>query len=284
MPGIEDIIRSRYSCRSYNGQPFSEDDRRALNELAAERHTGPFGGGARFILVAAGSSDGGELKGLGTYGFIRNPAAFLIGVIDREKMNLEDFGYLTETLILRATEIGIGTCWLGGSFNKSSFVSRASLSESEMIPAVVAAGYAADKKTLTDRVIRRAAGSDNRKQGSELFFERGMSPLLIEPGSGYGTALEMVRLAPSASNKQPWRIIRDGDSRFHFFLERTPGYYKRNSSVVNADLQRVDMGIAMCHFELYAKDKKLQGEWSVEKPVAIKTPASFEYTVSWNCR
>ena len=68
----------------------------------------------------------------------------------------------------------------------------------------------------------------------------------------------MVRLAPSASNRQPWRIIA-GRSRkdFHFFLERTPGY--NNNRFVKSDLQRVDMGIAMCHFELAMKESGFNG-------------------------
>ncbi len=280
MPGIEDIIRARHSCRSYSERPLSDDDRMALSELAARKMTGPFGGEARFILVAAGSSDGGELKGLGTYGFIRNPAAFIIGVLDKKNMNLEDFGYLAESIILRATEMGLGTCWLGGSFSKSSFAARSGISADEIIPAVVAAGYAADKKTLTDRIIRRTAGSDNRKQRGEIFFGSDLSPLHIDFETGFGAAMEMVRLAPSASNKQPWRIIRESDSRFHFFMERTPGYYKKNSAVVNADLQRVDMGIAMCHFELFAKEKNLKGRWINEPPSGINIPAAWEYTIT----
>ena len=33
-----------------------------------------------------------------------------------------------------------------------------------------------------------------------------------------------------------------------------------------ADLQRVDMGIAMCHFELAARERGLAGRWVVEQP------------------
>lgn len=48
-----------------------------------------------------------------------------------------------------------------------------------------------------------------------------------------------------------------------------------------ADLQRVDMGIAMCHFELTARELGLTGHWAVSEP-DIKKPDGFtEYTASW---
>jgi len=92
-----------------------------------------------------------------------------------------------------------------------------------------------------------------------------------------------VRWAPSASNKQPWRLLRSGET-WHFYLQRTKGYGK-GSSVFSllrlADLQRVDMGIAMCHFELAARERGLAGRWVVEQPALDTSAEGLEYTVSW---
>jgi hypothetical protein len=55
-----------------------------------------------------------------------------------------------------------------------------------------------------------------------------------------------VRIAPSASNKQLWRVVKDGPC-WHIFLQRTPGY-RRDPSKTLLDLcdrQRLDLGIAM---------------------------------------
>jgi nitroreductase len=94
----------------------------------------------------------------------------------------------------------------------------------------------------------------------------------------------MVRLGPSASNKQPWRVMKNGDS-WHFFLARTRGYgqgrFRRTGRA--ADMQRLDMGIAMCHFELAARELGLDGRWVTTVPV-IDPPAIddlTEYTASW---
>jgi len=56
--------------------------------------------------------------------------------------------------------------------------------------------------------------------------------------------LEMVWLGPSASNKQPWRVLKANEV-LHFYLQYTASYEK-----MPYDIQRCDMGIAMAHFEL----------------------------------
>ena len=62
----------------------------------------------------------------------------------------------------------------------------------------------------------------------------------------------MVRLAPSAVNKQPWRVIVK-DNVVHFYLKRSKGFGREGS----LDMQMIDMGIALCHFTLVAKERNL---------------------------
>ena len=58
----------------------------------------------------------------------------------------------------------------------------------------------------------------------------------------------MVRLAPSAVNKQPWRLLLK-DNVVHFYLKRSKGFCHEGK----LDMQMIDMGIALCHLELAAK-------------------------------
>ncbi len=93
----------------------------------------------------------------------------------------------------------------------------------------------------------------------------------------------MLRLAPSASNRQPWRVIQDG-ACYHFYLQRTPGYGRGTLTFTLlglADLQRVDIGIAMCHFELAARELGLEGQWVVDEPDLPKPGETIEYVVTW---
>ncbi len=286
MINVEEIVRKRYSCRSYTGEPLSRDHLRALEGFVSDAGGSPFGNIPRFAVVSAEPGDAESLKGLGTYGFIRKPSGFIIGAAKNAEMAFEDYGYLMEKIILHATGLGIGTCWLGGSFKRSAFSARIGAGADETIPAVASLGYIADRKTLTDTLVRANAGSAKRKDRTELFFEAsegGIRPL--PSGQACDIPLEMVRLAPSASNKQPWRIIKeDGKNRFHFYLERTGSYTVTLKLLKLADLQRVDIGIAMCHFELAARAKGLEGEWVRNNPDFASADSGWKYVATWNGR
>ncbi|MBI5531900.1 MAG: nitroreductase [Deltaproteobacteria bacterium] len=276
-----DAMARRYSCRTCDKTPISAADRHALESAIGKRRVGPFGTQARFQLLAATPEDSGALKGLGTYGFVRNPAGFLLGATGRGPRSLEDFGYLMEGCILDATILGIGTCWLGGTFTRSRFAEKLALGDEEM-PAVVAVGYPAAKRGWIDRLIRRGDSADRRMPWEKLFFDGDAAVALSRDAAGKLTqAIEMVRRAPSASNCQPWRIVKQG-SFYDFHLLRTPGYRERNKTLFGiADMQRVDMGIAMCHLELGARELGLTGRW-IERSEQDRTSfPGAEYTVSF---
>ena len=277
------IIKQRYSCRTYRPDPLDKDTRRQLMDYAAGVQWGPLGSRARFELIAASENDPKALRSLGTYGFIKGASGYIVGAIKESRYNLEDFGYLLELIILYATDLGLGTCWLGGTFTKSSFARKISAQESELVPGVASLGYIAKKPRQIESILRRKDGTDRRLPWERLFFDREFNePLPQERLGKYGKALEMVRLSPSASNRQPWRVVRVGNA-WHFYLQRTPGY--RESPLVRlttvADLQRMDMGIAMSHFELTAGELGLDGHWQNRDPKIERPDDLTEYTVSW---
>jgi nitroreductase len=280
---ISEIIRQRFSCRRYLDVPLDESKRKQIQVFIDSLPAGPFGSRPRFRLVAASGQDRAALRGLGTYGFIRGASAFVIGAAKPDGKWLEDFGFLMEYIILYLTNLGLGTCWLGGSFTRSTFAAKISLKDDEHIPAVTATGEIADTGKARRGLIRRYARGERRLLWDRLFFDRGFDHPLSSTDAGADLlALEMVRLAPSASNKQPWRVVRDEDA-FHFHLQRTPGYRESLLKKVLGifDLQRVDMGIALCHFALTQAELGRKGEWR-EGPPPIETSDPLrEYTASW---
>ena len=280
---ITEIIPQRFSCRTYLETPIDEGTRQRLLDFMDTRQSGPFGSRPRFGLAAATEQERGALRGLGTYGFIRGASGFILGAAEAAEKGLEDYGYSLERIILFATDLGLGTCWLGGTFTQSSFARKIALTGDEVMPAVAAIGYIADPEKARNGLIRQFADAQHRLPWARLFFERQFGlPLRREDSGEYAAPLEMVRLAPSASNKQPWRIVRDS-SAWHFYLGRTPGYRQGFFQVLLnlVDLQRIDLGIAMCHFELTAREAGLQGEWAIEEPEIEKPDGMTEYTVSW---
>jgi nitroreductase len=279
---ITEIIRARSSWRSYDGRPLEPEDRARLEEFVAALGPGPFGGRVRLALVEASAGAIAELKKLGTYGMVRGARTFLAGAIKQAPMDIEDYGYVLERAVLYATALELGTCWLGASFNRSAFARAVALAEDETLPAVSPVGYVASSRTAVDAVTRFFARAKKRKPWRELFFDGAFGrPLSREAAGPYADVLAMVRLGPSASNRQPWRLLRDDRGAFHLFLRRTPGYNSKLINVAGGDLQRVDMGLACCHFELAARELGLAGKWEVLAPPKIDLPARTTYVASW---
>lgn len=279
---ITEIIKQRFSSRAYIEKPIEAKTQQWLTEALASLPSAPGGTAARFELAAATEQDRNLLKGLGTYGFIRGATGFIVGAAGPGEKNLEDYGYLMERAVLHATDLGLGTCWLGGSFTKSNFARKISAAREEIVPAVAATGYMAEADAGQD-VIRLRVGGNRRLAWESLFFDEKFGAPLSAPAAGrYATPLEMLRLGPSASNKQPWRIVRAGQA-WHFYMQRTPGYrdgFLQRLMKVD-DIQRLDMGIAMCHFELTAREMGLNGHWNIQEPDLGKPDALTEYTASW---
>lgn len=297
---ITEVIAQRYSCRTYDGRPIARETRQKLEAFLASQTAGRLGTPLRMALLAASEGERDALRGLGTYGIIRGPTGFLVGAVGQGPKNMEEFGYALEHAVLLATDLGLGTCWLGGTFTRGSFAARLelragdSMHAGEAMPAVVSVGYIADKRSLVDSLMRRGARSATRLPWERLFFDgRFGVPLAREQAGAYAAPLEMLRLAPSASNKQPWRVVRDGsaspqlrrdahDAAWHLYLQRTPGYGQiRVGALRVGDLQRVDVGIAMCHWELTAQESGLQGEWAFQEPAVEKPDGWTVYVATW---
>lgn len=271
---IIELIKTRTSSRSYDER---ELDAASLQELKGyiEEINQQKQIKARFQLVQNNSTDAGKSKKLGTYGFISGAHSFLVGIADKDEKDTVTFGYLFEKIVLCTTDLGIQTCWLGGTFKKGDFEQNVSLSGNEIIPIVSPIGYKKEKPRAFESAMRAVIGADKRKPWSELFYETdGSVPLTENSAAQYAVPLEMVRLGPSASNKQPWRVVR-GENAFHFFLCRTKGY-----GVAGFDIQKNDCGIAKCHFELSANELGLKGSW--QEVTNISTPAEWEYITTWS--
>ena len=275
-PTLAGAIRIRVSCRTYDGRVPDEKTKERLRTFFRGNASGPFGNALRFELIDLTEAERAELKSLGTYGVVRGASLFIAGAVRKGPRAMEDYGYGMERNVLFATSLGLGTCWLGGTLNRAGFSRKIGLAAGELMPAVSPVGYPAGKRSLTDRAFRFMAKSDRRKPWTELFFDdRPGTPLAKERAGALGEALEAVRIGPSASNRQPWRIVREGAS-FHLFLQRTPGYDRMTGEV---RLQEVDMGIALCHFEAAARESGIPGNWTEAKPAF--EPGKMEYVLSW---
>lgn len=266
----------RVSVRTYDDREFDAELKSRAQSVLSETKQGFFHTLPRFALIERRETERNKRVKLGSYGFIKGARYYVAGAVERSPKAEIDFGFALEKIILELTKMGLGTCWLGGTFSRGQFGKALELSNREFIPAVASVGFPAERR-IFEKFVRWNAKSDSRIPWQNLFFEEDFAKSLDKelPGA-YAEALEMVRIAPSASNKQPWRVVLDFRG-FHFFLLRTKGYRRLVPSV---DLQAIDMGIAMCHFEMACEHLRLPGKWQIAAPSAA-LPPDCEYVVSW---
>lgn len=270
---LEAVIRRRYSVRTYVKKPISRQIKEQITEYM-DTLSSPFPAKASFKLIETELAANGAK--LGTYGMIKGASAFIASEVKEGAYAVEALGYEFEKLILFLTTLGLGTCWLGGTFNRAEFRKAWGESEGALFPAISPVGTF-EKKSFRENLVRGFIHADTRKPWDALFFDGDFSsPLAKETAGPYAFPLEMVRLGPSASNKQPWRIVRES-GRYHFCEYKLPGY----SSAFNFDMQSIDMGIAACHFHLAVIEKGLDGKFDLNAAPKLDLPENVVYKFSW---
>lgn len=267
MEHITDIIKGRRSVRTYDGREISPTEIEKLKAFMATIEN-PYKIPVEFKLLSA--SENGLICPV-----VSGTDLYVGGKIKQvPKANIA-FGYSFEMLVLYTQSLGIGTVWLGGTMNRSAFENAMELGADEMMPCASPLGYPATKMSLKENMMRKAIKANERLPFEELFFEGDFNtPLSKEKAGNLAHPLEMVRLAPSAVNKQPWRVIIC-DNAVHFYLKRSKGF-----SASALDMQKIDMGIALCHFDLVAKEVNLNVTFTVSDP-EIATNGDTEYIASY---
>ena len=259
-----ELIKSRKSVRTFDGKPLAAEDRERLTQYA-ETVSNPFDIPVRFVLLDA------KEKNLSSP-VLSGETMYVLGVVAKGPYADVAFGFSFEKLVLFAWSLGIGTTWIGGTMKRELFEQAAGLSEGEMMPCVSPLGYPAAKRSIKENMMRKGVGADSRMPPEKLFFDGAWgSPLALSGQEDTRELLELVRWAPSAVNKQPWRIIaRDGG--FHFYEKQDKGYVSEKTG----DLQKIDLGIALCNFVSGLEIQGRKAEVTVSDP-GISVPEGVLY-------
>ena len=230
-----DAARKRYSVRKYT-ESASRDEIRCLKEAAEALSTDSVR-----IVVGKKSSIFNPLIGKAISG-TETFAAILCGA------NAEDYmaGMIGEAFVLECASMGLGTCWLGLSYNKRVADSCVKYKdEYEKIRCVISIGHY-DKSAEFKR---------SRKTIYDLtgYVDTAYRKL----PDWQQAAVNCARIAPSARNAQPWEFDVLNDSIQIAQVARNFGYGE------------LDCGIAMMHIEIGAAHCGVYGDWTVEDGLAL---------------
>ena len=263
---MKDIIRSRKSVRTFDGKALSAEDNAALEAYIAQLQN-PFDVPVTFCLMNA------EEHSLSSP-VIVGAQAYLAAKVARVPHYELAFGYSFEKACIYAWSRGIGTVMLAASLSRSTFEKAMHVQADEVLPVASPVGYPADKKSIRETLMRKGLKADNRKAFETLFFKQSFDTALHIADAGvFADALEAVRWAPSATNGQPWRAVVDGDT-VHFYEAKT----MRDNPL--GDIQKVDIGIALSHFDLIREEDGIKGSFVFADP-GLASPENTHYIVSF---
>lgn len=271
---IVETIKKRCSVRTYQDKELEPDVREMLQSYM-DNLENPFGMQVKKYIIDKKLASEGEK--LGTYGVIKGASTFMgISVPDKDLAHVAA-GYEFENLILEATALGLGTVWLAATFNREGFASAMGVPKNELFPAISPVGYPAAKRSLTESLMRTAMRSSSRKEWNTLFYlDNFQTPLHKDESGDYAEPLEMLRLAPSDKNTQPWHVLKASNS-YHFFVT-----YKSGISRGEEIIKRVDAGIALSHFHQTVLELGLKGCFKQTEPENIELPQNTYYITSWH--
>ena len=149
----------------------------------------------------------------------RNPQFLAFYAPDAEE-GLINVGFMYQQLELYLQSRGLGTCWVGLGWPDDKLHTPP---EGMKLAVMMAFGH-------PDNAPERTAEAD--------FKRRRMADITDTPDD----RLEAARLAPSATNSQPWFFTHEGEA-LHVFREQLSLLKKRTHGRMNP----IDMGIALAH-------------------------------------
>ncbi len=209
-----EAISARHSVRKYADRKIEGE---ALSELKKEIDWCNEKSGLHIQLC---HNEPNAFSGMAArYGRFRNVRNY-IALVGKKEAGLEEkCGYYGEKIVLRATELGLNTCWVAGTYRKKK--AAATVAEGEKLLIVIAIGYGEDngapRKTKSIEQLSRAGGP------LPDWFHRGV---------------EAAQLAPTAINQQKFLFELNGDT-----VKATAG---------NGFFTKIDLGRAKDHFEIGA--------------------------------
>ena len=216
-----EVMKKRHSVRTYNDRGIEIEKINILKEFINECNVES---GLNIQLVL---NDSRAFKSkIANYGKFSNVNNY-IAIIGKKTLDLnEKTGYYGEKIVLKVTELGLGSCWVASTYSKGK--TPCIINKDEKLVCVIAIGHY-DKP-----------GKQHKSKPIEELV-RGEIPDWFRKG------MEAVQLAPTALNQQ----------KFIFSLEDNIVDVKSKIGVYT----KIDVGIVKYHFELGANEHNKNWKW-----------------------
>lgn len=223
---MRSAIENRISRRKFESEPITNQEKEKIISTIKDLNKTS---GLTMAFLEDGS--GAFQKLTKSYGLFVNVRSIILMKGKKEDKNLkEKIGYCGEELVLAITDLGLGTCWVGGTFDKDELT----VDDNEELACVVLVGKVAEV-SLKEKMMRSVTHRKVKKMEERVVSDQPL-PQWVQDG------MEAVLLAPSAKNTQK-------------------AIFKYENNVLSAQIAEdysmdlIDLGIAKKHFEIGAGGK-----------------------------
>lgn len=239
-------MEARKAVRTFNpDKPVSDAQIEEIKKAIQDARS-PFGGE---IAVKMHRFDlKGKLKP-STYGSVEGAAWYiLIGIADNPESYLST-GFRMEQVVLKIFDMGLGTNFMTDTFRGGAFADAADFPTATPLHVIMPVGMPAERERFVEKLTHMALKSRTRKPFEETFGD-------VSEDSVFRMPLEMMRLAPSGYNRQPWRAVVDGN---------TVWFYQ-----VPSDDSLIGMGNGLANFYLALKQSGNDGSFSSPENAPVR--------------
>lgn len=219
-------IENRVSRRKFKKEPITGWEKENIISLINQLNEAS---GLTMAFIEDGSSAFQKLRK--SYGLFTNVRSLILMKGKKDDKDLkEKIGYYGEDLVLAITDLGLGTCWVGGTFDKEELTVDSS---GELVCVVVLGNVEAP--SLTEKMMRSATHRKVKSMEERIISTQPL-PQWVQNG------MKAVLFAPSAKNTQKVMFKYENNTL--------------SAQIVNDySMDLIDLGIAKKHFEIGANGK-----------------------------
>ncbi|SKC85703.1 nitroreductase family protein [Maledivibacter halophilus] len=276
--GINKIIKERRSVREYKSKKVEEN---VINDLLNDftnkkRLTDDIKINFGFIQDGKGLYE--KLDGLvGYYGKLIKAPHYIYITSEVKDGYLENAGYIGEKLVLEATKLGLGTCWIEVSKNMDKVKEILSIEKDQEIIGLFTIGYPkkerkvggvydTEGKSLSPLTEFGYSNIDVKYTDAPISGRKSIEDITYLNNWGQKATVEeledrgiaesfyYMRLAPSWGNRQPWKFIIRGEKIVLAVCK---------DEMVSEKIAKIEAGIAMLYFELMIHESGIPGKWVI---------------------
>ena len=235
---LRTAVMERTSRRKYELDPIDEELRQQLEVAVSECNK------ASGLNIKVRIDDGEAFSPAKSYGMLSGASNYFAMICKKDDPD----GYFGESLVLLLTRLGLGSCWIGGTYDKD--LCHVDVADDEVFRLAVVFGFVKSKVSIKEKAIIKTV-KRNSKEIKDMLSAYGTPPNWVVDGVRYAVK------APSAQNRQPVKFYCDGED----VNARVRG---------DKEFDMVDLGIAKLHFEIGAGS----GSWEFGNGGLFTRPAA----------